>query len=241
MFGFSERFVRLGIMDFLFVKVLLYAYPKLRAVAEAVSVGIENKAALSFRSSDSALTVAEKIMGEIVLRENIDCAADAIDKVLDALSEDELYCLEYKYFRRKRVLKERFGSFVPACSERNYYRKQAELLKRVFFLLTVQGWTETRFFEAFGEFGFFMKLYRALAGGKERALTQKRARRTINFQNSGCSSPCETGGFLPRSTKNATATAAAQTMQMTAIWTPERPSPEEEGFPSSVPAEVGVR
>lgn len=228
-------------MDYLFVKVLLYAYPKMRAVSEAVSAGIENKAALSFRGSGNALTVAEKIADEIILRKNIDCVADAVEKTLCMLSEEDLYFLEYKYFRRKRVLRERFASFLPACSERNYYRRQAELVKRVFLLLAEQGWTEARFFETFGEFDFFMKLYRALAEGRERALTQKRARRGISFQSSACSSPCETGGFLPRSTKNATATAAAQTMHITAIWIPESPSPEEVLFPPLVSPEVGVR
>lgn len=226
-------------MDCLFVKVLLYAYPRLREVSEAVSAGVENKAALSFRSTDSALTVAEKIVGEIMLRKNLDCVADAIEKALEALSEEELYFLEYKYFRRKRVLRERFALFTPACSERNYYRKQAGLVKRVFFLLAAQGWTQTRFFEAFGEFGFFMKLYRALENGKECALTRKREKRSISFQSSSPSSAPATGGFLPRSTKNATATAAAQTMQMTAIWTAESPFEEEAVFPLS-PAPVAT-
>lgn len=233
MFVFYDRFARQGFMDCLFVKVLLYAYPKLREVSEAVSAGVENKAVLSFRNSDSALTVAEKIVEEMILAKNLDCVADAVEKALGALSEEELYFLEYKYFRRKRVLGGRFASFTPACSERNYYRKQAGLVKRIFFLLAAQGWTQTRFFEAFGEFDFFMKIYRALEGGRECALTRKRGKRTISFQSSLPSSAPATGGFLPRSTKNATATAAAHTMQMTAIWIPESPSAEEPAFPFS--------
>ena len=228
-------------MNCTFVKVLLYAYPKLRELVESVSAAVENKAVLSFKTYGNALTIAEKIVDEIVLGRDLESAADAVDGTLKNLSEEELYFLEYKYFRRKRVLSGRFGSFRPACSERSYYRKQAALLKRIAFLLAALGWTEQRFFEAFGEFPFFMKLYRALEAGREQTITAKRTAGGLSFQKSTCSSERAMGGFLPRSTKNATAMHAAHTMQMTAISTPESPPLETGLFSVSPPAEAGTR
>ncbi len=229
-------------MNCLFVKVFLYAYPRMRALAEAVSAAVENKAVLSFRSMDSALTAAEKIVDEMLLQRNIDGAADCVERVLKTLSDEELFFLEYKYFRRKRLLKEQFTQFSPFCSERNYYRKQAALLRKITFLLAAQGWTEQRFFEAFGEFPFFMKMYRLLSGGKEQRMTAKRNRTELKFQKSVCSSECRTGGFLPRSTKNATAMAAAHTTQMTAISIPESPLRGEVCSPPFSPSpEAGTR
>lgn len=241
MFGKSEhRSYEVCFMNCTFVKVLLYAYPRLRELAESVSAAVENKALLSFRSYGNALDCAEKIVEEIILGRNLESAADAVDKALKNLSEEELYFLEYKYFRRKRVLGERFGGFQSACSERSYYRKQAGLLKRIAFLLAALGWTEQRFFEAFGA-SFFMKLYRALEAGREQTITAKRTVGGLSFQKSTCSSECAMGGFLPRSTKNATAMHDAHTMQMTAISTPESPPPEAGLFSGLPPAEAGTR
>lgn len=228
-------------MDCLYVKVLLYAYPRLREVSEAVSAGVENKAALSFRSTLSALDTAERIAEEIFLRKNLDCVTDAIERALSMLSEEEMFCLEYKYFRRKRILGVRFAGYSPLGSERSYYRKQAELLKKICFRLAAAGWTETRFFEAFGEFPYFMKVYRALQAGRESAVTVKRGRRGFSFQTSVPPSEGGRGGFLPRSTKNATATASAQKMQITAICTPVSPPSAEVGLSPSASPPVGVR
>lgn len=206
----------------IYAKVLLYAFPKLRGVSEAVTAGIENKALLSFRSVSSAYAVAESLAEEILLRENLDGVTDAVEKVLQTFSEEESFLFEYRYFRRKRVLREQFGEYLPACSERQYYRLQECALKKFASRLCLAGWTEARFFQAFGSFSFFMKIYGALAAGKERSVYQKRARRELRFQVSS-SGDCATGGFLPRRTMKATTTAAAQTMQTTAICMPVSP------------------
>ena len=50
-----------------YVKVLLYAYPKLDALAEAEECGAENRALLSFREKRDALFLAERIAENIVI------------------------------------------------------------------------------------------------------------------------------------------------------------------------------
>ena len=169
-------------MKFDYVKVLLYAYPKLRDIIAAVSVGVENKAMLSYKSYDGALEVAERIADEILLKKNLSDAAETLENMLRSLTREEVFFLEYKYFRRKKILREKFGGFVPSCSQRSYFRKQELLLRKVASLLLLHGWTQERFFEAFGNFSFFMRLYRALIKGKERTLCSKREERGITFK-----------------------------------------------------------
>lgn len=188
MFAFLRRLREVRFMNVMFVKVLLYAYPKLRAIARSVSAAVENQAVLSFRSKESALVTAEKIVKEMMLQCNLEHVAEALDRVLERLSEEELFFLEYKYFRRNSLLKGKFSGYAPKCCERSYYRKQGALLQKVHFLSAAQGWTEDRFFEAFGEFSYFMKLYRALQNGKEQAISVRRKKSGIGFQKSACSS-----------------------------------------------------
>ena len=57
MAGVCGRYV----MAFEYAKAVLYAYPHLAALAEAVGQSAENQAMLSFRSMESTLALAEKI------------------------------------------------------------------------------------------------------------------------------------------------------------------------------------
>lgn len=210
-------------MDRDFAKVLLYAYPKLPQLAEAVSVGAMNKAMLSFRCREGALEAAERVAKEIFIKIGLEEVYGALTEILGSLGEEENFLLEYKYFRRKKLLKGYTGVF-PA-SERSYFRRQNALLDKICFRLGLCGWTEKRFSETFGGFPPFMRLYRAIKEGRERLLSAKRERRGIVFQNSVCSS----GGseaFLPRRTNRAMTTAAAQDAQITPISNAESLPPE---------------
>ncbi len=204
--------------DFLYVKVLLYAYPKLEALAEAVSDSAEVKALLSYRRF-SAEEAAEKIAEEIFLARRLRETREVLDGALSAFGEEELFLLEYKYFRRRNVLKERFAGMSFAGSERNYFRRQNALLRKVASALAVRGLTERAFFERFGTYAPFRRVLRAIREGRELSVVWKRRRREIAFQNSGSS--CGVGDFLPRKTNTAIATSAAAIAQITAICTPE--------------------
>ena len=52
----------------IYVKVLLYAFPKMKELASAISAGAEVKATLSFRALGDTFAVAESVANE-VLRE----------------------------------------------------------------------------------------------------------------------------------------------------------------------------
>ena len=165
-----------------YAKVILYAYPHLSALAEAVGVGAENKALLSFRGTESTLALAERIAEELALKDRLLRLKEAADKALDCCTEEELLLLEYKYFRRRKVLRERFAAVCVSCSERNYFRRQSALLRKIAARLCMRGWTERAFLEAFGAFAPFMRAFRALSEGQEGKLVAHRGKRDIRFR-----------------------------------------------------------
>ncbi len=168
-----------------YVKVLLYAYPKLDALAEAVAGGAEVKALLSFRMPADACRLAEKIAEEVVSAKRLSCLKSELEELWEGFSEEELFLLEYKYFRRKGELSGRFAGRTLPFSERSYFRMQNALLQKVAARLIARGWTERRFFAEFGGFAPFVRVYRALKEGRERAVVFKRRRRELVFgQNS---------------------------------------------------------
>lgn len=205
--------------NYTYVKVLLYSYPKLEALIDAVSVSVTNKAVLSYKSTLKTETLLEKIEEDILLRQALLELNELMKGILATLSEEENYLLEYKYFRRKKVLLGRYANFSLCCSERNYFRKQQALLRKLGALLLKNGWTDEQFRSSTGT--LFSRLFRAVEGGRELSVAGKRRFGRVSLQNSGCSSG--TGGFLPRRTSTAMATAATQATQMTTISTADNP------------------
>ena len=196
-----------------FVKVILYSYSRLAPTAEAVQVAARNKALLSYRNPLDTLTLMVRISDEIFLARHLMALKEAVDDALDVLSNEERFLLEYKYFRRKSHRKQ-FEDFVLGCSQRQYFRKQQALLKRMSALLTRRGWTDKCFMELFGDFSPFKRLLAAIEEGREQKIAVRNKQR-VRLQ----SSPAASGGagFLPRSTNTATATAAAPPRHRTMI------------------------
>lgn len=207
-----------------YVKVLLYAYPKLGELAEAVGSGAEVKACLSFRSKMDAAALIETIAEEIVTSKKLYLLKRDLDKIVASCGMRQRYLLEYKYFRRKRVLKEQFGGFTLSVCERSYFRMQAALLSEMLEKFEAAGWTRARFFGEFSSFQPFMRILGALYEGKERAIVFKRRKKELALcQNSGNS--CGAGEErLPRKTNRAITIRAAAATQMMTICVPESPS-----------------
>lgn len=204
-------------MEYDYVKVILYAYPHLAALAEAVGIGAENKAYLSFRGGESALALAEKIAEELAVKSRLLALLEDAEVAVGACSREERFLLEYKYFRRKRVLREAYAGMTMACSERHYFRRQAALLRKMASQFCLRGWTEAAFLRAFGSFSPFLRALAALSAGREKALVPHRSKREIAFRIQK-SEECE-AGRLPRRTSTAITTVAAQMRQMTTMGT----------------------
>lgn len=153
---------------YLYVKLYLYAYPRLSEMEEALLEGAEIKALLSFRTYGDAFTLSVKIADDILMARQLGALREALKKALANCSEEELFFLEYKYFRRKKVLEGRFAEKQAFCSLRQYYRTQVALINRIAALLRVQGYDERSFFELFGSYPPFQRAYGALLKGKRK-------------------------------------------------------------------------
>lgn len=220
-------------MSYEYAKVILYAYPHLHALADAAGTAAENKALLSFRSRLSAFEETARVAQELAVRSRLLRLAETVDGFLSLCSREELFLLEYRYFRRRRALRA-FGDYTVPCSERTYFRRQGALLKKAACHLAARGWTEREYFAAFSDYSPFCRLLRAIRDGRESAVSARREKRGLAFsgrQNSCCSR----GGFLPRSRMTATATAARQASRMTTICTALGEELSAGGSSSAVP------
>lgn len=200
-----------------YVKTVLYVYPMLDALAEATRASAENKALLSYRYRGGAFEAALAVAEEYLLADRLDALRESVGEILACLDEDERFFLEYRYFRKKKEMR------TVCCSERNYYRRQRELLKKIAARLPLYGVTEDNFSESFGGSECMMRILRAVQEGKERAVPPKRRERTIGFQKS--LSERSGTGLRPRATKTAMTTTAADARQMTTISTTDREEP----------------
>ena len=174
-------------------KLILYSYPHLEAIAEAMEQAARNKALLSVRSSEDTLSLLERISEDALTAQELRALRAETEKILLALNEEELYLLEYKYFRRRRVLRDRFADYELTLSERSYFRRQNELLRKISFHLRTCGVTKENFFARFGHFSPFMRVYRALERGLDVKLAERRKKCGLVFrrQKSGSASRSE--------------------------------------------------
>lgn len=203
-----------------FVKAILYVYPSMGALSEAARTAAENKAYLSYRSRFNAIHDLEEVAEEIFLAERLDSLKKTTEEALARLNKEELFLLEYRYFRRKKMLA-KFGDELP-FSERNYFRKQEKLLRKIAAQLSLNGVTEEYFLKAYENSVCLMKVYRAIVSGKEQKICARREKRTLRFQGSKFSGGAD---FLPCATHTATARTAATARAIKTIWTGESPSP----------------
>ena len=193
-------------MNYHYVKALLYLYPKLSEIECALSKSIEDAAVYSYRYKGDALSAAEHLAENIMVRKNVVAVRVALKEVLLELTEEEREFIGYKYFRRGR------GSCTSECPPRQYYRAQESALKKAAGLLVSRGWSESDYFAAFGNFQPFARFYETVKGEEELRSRRKRA----DQKSERCSSR-SVGGFLPRNTKRAAMTAATHSRQMTTI------------------------
>lgn len=198
-------------------KAILYVYPMLGELAEASRVGARNKALLSYRSKSDAMSDLEAVAEEVLLSRRLEELQTVVDGFLSRLSKEELLLLEYRYFRRKKVLAT-FGGEID-CSERNYFRRQERLLKKACSYFAVKGVTEEYFLEAFKNSVCLMRVYRAILKGWELKICARRTGRPIHFHGSKFS-----GGaaFLPCATNTATISTATAASVIKTIWTADR-------------------
>ena len=203
--------------EYLYVKLLLYAYPKLEVLEDAERSSAEIAAALSFHARCDAYTSAVKVADRVLMARRLGLLCDTLEEIISACTEEERFLLEYKYFRRKAELAaEPAEKRLLGYSKRTYFRLQQNLLSKVAAMLRRRGYTRERVAEEFGEYPPFRRVYRALREGRERAVIKKRREGALEFtQNSSAGA----GRFFPLKTNAITASTASAAAQMATICT----------------------
>lgn len=221
-----------------YVKAVLYVYPILTPLAEAVSKSAENKAYLSFRT-ENTLSCAEKITEDIAHGALLRELNRQMRSLLTHFTEEEAYLLEYKYFRRGAELNGRFAGLSFSGSEREYYRRQNALLKKTAGLLAVRGVTERTFLRDYAGIQPFPRIYRALKEGRELLVVPKRKTQKLRCGQNSAS--CGAGAFLPRSRNTAIAQTAATVRQIMTICSAEGEEETGSSATSSGSDTAGIR
>lgn len=160
--------------------VILLLYPRLRRVAEDIAQVVEAQAVSSFAGRESAEQCIERLLGYTRARNIFLRLAERVEEVCSALSREEKYLLEYKYFRRRKVLEEQYGDLCLHCSPRTYYRKQGRLSARVNALFVRAGMTQAWFDRELAPLPYIASAVRSLRS-RPGALVDKRARRELNI------------------------------------------------------------
>ena len=114
-------------MAYEYVKVILYAYPHLAALADAAGVAAENKALLSFRSRRGTLEEMERVTEELAVRSRLLRVRTAADAFVRSCSEEECFFARVPIFSAQekaqgvcRVCRALVGADVFSQTERSF-------------------------------------------------------------------------------------------------------------------------
>ena len=162
-------------------ELILFLYPRLGRAAEDIGEVVEAKALASVSGRECAERCAERLLAYLHMRDCFLTVKAAVEEVAAALTEEERYLLEYKYFRRKPNLEGEFAGTGLRCSLRTYYRKQERLARRVNALFLRAGLTEAWFAANLAGLPFFASALRCLRA-RRGALVDKRAARALQLR-----------------------------------------------------------
>lgn len=156
-------------------KILLFLYPKLERLTRCAGEVIEARAVASGADPGTERCI-EKILALIGFRNALLFLSDKMDRIFSALSREERYLLEYKYFRRRSMLEGEFGDLSLSCSERTYFRRQARLSCKLGGMFVRCGLDEEWFAEALGGYPYIRGAMERMRDCGERAFADKRAK-----------------------------------------------------------------
>ena len=160
--------------------VILLLYPRLKRVAADIAQVVEAQATASFWGRESAEECVERLLAYTRMRQVFLDLAARVEEALSSLTREERYLLEYKYFRRRKVLVQEYGDLSLCCSQRTYYRKQGRLALRVNALFVRAGMTQAWFDRELASIPYVASALERLHTAPS-ALIDKRARRELNL------------------------------------------------------------
>ncbi|MBQ4269230.1 MAG: hypothetical protein IJB97_06250 [Clostridia bacterium] len=168
-----------------YVKAIMYAYPYLEYMEKEYAQHIENKAVLSYAGDQNVERLAEYIVGQVIEKEKIGKLKTLADQVWETLTDVEKTLVAIRYFGAEKKIKRATratgaGTFrvdeirerlkTAFSNERNYFRRQQRLLKRLAATFRNLGLTEAAFLSEFGDVAFLRKVFETVKEGKDARL-----------------------------------------------------------------------
>jgi len=160
----------------------MYTYPKMQRMKEDYEVHIRNKAYFSYTGSVSAEKLCEYIAEQILELRALERLKKIIDGIWEKLNETERFLARLKYFgRQKKTTAQAIAqeneitekTLRSLTSERNYFRRQHRLLKKVGAFLRGAGITEEVFLKEFACIAVLRLAYRFVKAGKEKRMNKR--------------------------------------------------------------------
>lgn len=155
-------------------QILLYIYPKLERFIDDIQSFINYKAVHSYHIQLKVEKSIDKMLDVLEQKRKLILAKELLTKVFEEFSDEEKFILEYKFFRRKEVLFEKYKNFVLKCSSRTYYRKQKRVESKVHALFMQNAIDEKWFLQIFKSISSVMQLYTDMQKGKLQLIDKRR-------------------------------------------------------------------
>lgn len=148
-------------MNTLYTKVLLYTYPNIESLVDQIDELVEKKALGSMEANVPCIDLCNSIIGLIKEKDLYLNLLVILDGIFEDLTEDEMLCIEYKYFMVRDKVKFRDFDYTS----KQYFRKQNKILEKIKRRLERKGYDDNFFRENCLPIKFFKSVLR---GVKER-------------------------------------------------------------------------
>lgn len=141
-------------MNVLYAKAALYSYAHLGALAEQIDEIVEKKAFSSSMNFSPAINQFEEIINLTYQKKIVFALLICIKDALKNFTENEMLCLDYKYFRTRK--NEDYAGID--VTSRNYFRKQIRLVEKFAERLERSGYSDERFEQECLSLDFFREM-----------------------------------------------------------------------------------
>lgn len=147
-------------------KTLLYLYPHLDKMSAALDTSLRTQAVLSYRKREGAEALVERLLLADFQSRFLLSTREALDEILREFTREELFVIEYRYFRRKKFMRA-YESDPVKMSLRTFYRCQHRVLQKFSAALRRREMDEKWFLEHFSRMDWAMRVYAKVCAGHD--------------------------------------------------------------------------
>lgn len=141
-------------MNVLYAKVALYSYSHLESIAEQIDEVVEKKAYSSSMNFSPAIKQYQDIIDLTYQKQIVFALGLCVKDALKTFSEQELFYLDYKYFKKRK--KEDYANLD--VTSRGYFRLQVRLSEKFAKALEKAGFSDERFEKECLSIDFFREM-----------------------------------------------------------------------------------